>query len=51
MLIGDCIYGNEIDTMAFYRDFTYCFSFFILGRITFKLYNKGKKLGTITFNN
>ncbi len=51
--IGSLLYNNEIDAMLFHRGFMHSIVFsvvaaFILGWLTHKLYNWGKRLGTTT---
>ncbi|CAM1351315.1 metal-dependent hydrolase [Tenacibaculum insulae] len=56
VFIGGWLYGNEIDAMAFHRGFMHSILFaflgsFFFGWITFKLYNKGKRVETTTLKN
>ncbi|CAM1351980.1 metal-dependent hydrolase [Tenacibaculum halocynthiae] len=56
VFIGRWLYGNEIDAMAFHRGFMHSIVFaligsFVFGWITYKLYNKEKRLGTTTLKN
>ena len=53
VFIGGWLYGNEIDAMAFHRGFMHSILFavlgaFLFGWITYRLYNKGKRLETTT---
>jgi inner membrane protein len=56
VFIGGWIYGNEIDAMAFHRGFMHSFLFaflapFVIGWITHKLYDFGKRKGTTNYKN
>ena len=56
VFIGGLLYGNEIDAMAFHRGFMHAILFavlgcFLFGWITYKLYDKGKRVGTTTLKN
>ncbi|QTD38697.1 metal-dependent hydrolase [Polaribacter batillariae] len=51
VFIGRFLYSNEIQAMVFHRGFMHSILFsilgaFLFGRITYKLYNSGKRLGT-----
>lgn len=53
VLVGGLLYNNEIDAMLFHRGFMHSILFSILtslllGWLTFKLYNTGKRLHTTT---
>jgi inner membrane protein len=53
VFIGSWLYNNEIQAMAFHRGFMHSILFsiiaaFAFGWLTFKLYNKGNRLGTST---
>lgn len=54
VFIGPLLYSNEIDAMAFHRGFMHSILFAIIaspiiGWLTFKLYNTGKRYNTTTF--
>ena len=56
VFVGGWIYGNEIDAMLFHRGFMHSIFFsvaasFILGWLTYKLYNTGRRLNTTTKRN
>ncbi|SEC27664.1 inner membrane protein [Tenacibaculum sp. MAR_2009_124] len=51
VIFGKLIYHNEIDAMAFHRGFMHSFLFsfigaYLFGKLTFYLYNKGKRKNT-----
>ena len=53
VLVGSLLYGNEIDAMLFHRGFMHSILFsvimsFLLGGLTYWLYNSGKRLHTTT---
>lgn len=53
VLVGGWLYGNEIDAMLFHRGFMHSilfsvFAAFLLGWLTHKLYNTGKRKDTTT---
>ncbi|MBO6880190.1 metal-dependent hydrolase [Winogradskyella sp.] len=53
VFVGSLLYGNEIDAMLFHRGFMHSVLFsvlgaFLLGWLTHKLYNSGKRLHTTT---
>lgn len=53
VFVGNLIYNNDIDAMLFHRGFMHSIVFsilatFILGWITFKVYNTGKRIQTTT---
>ncbi len=53
--IGSLLYNNEIDAMLFHRGFMHSilfsvFAAFLLGWVTYKLYNSGNRLHTTTKN-
>jgi len=53
VFIGPWLYSNEIQAMAFHRGFMHSVIFSILGAfafgwLTFRLYNRGKRLGSST---
>mgnify|MGYP005626011057 CR=1 FL=1 len=56
VFIGQFLYGNEIQAMAFHRGFMHSLLFavlgcFLFGWLTYHLYNTGKRLGTTTLKN
>lgn len=51
VFVGSWLYSNEIQAMAFHRGFMHSFLFsvlgaFVFGWLVFKLYDKGKRLGS-----
>ena len=55
VFVGNLIYNNDIDAMLFHRGFMHSIMFsilasLVLGWLTFKLYNNGKRIQTTTQN-